>query len=46
MKPLKPRQNYPILKKGGYHGQTKKAKRVKDKRQLKIEVRGYERDKV
>jgi hypothetical protein len=39
MKPLKPRADYPILKKGGYHGQTKKAKRVEDKRKLQIEIK-------
>jgi hypothetical protein len=40
MKPLKPRVDYPILKKGGVHQQSKKAKRVKDKRELKKLLEG------
>ena len=40
--------NQDLLRKSGVHSvdrkDNKKAKRVKDKRELKIEVRGYERD--
>jgi hypothetical protein len=40
MKQQTPRMNQPLLKKGGVHQQSKKAKRVKDKRELKKLLEG------
>jgi hypothetical protein len=43
MKPLKPRENCDLLKKGGVHSQdrksSKRAKRKKDKRELKRDLK-------
>ena len=40
MKPVKPRVNYPILKKGGKHLKSRK----RDRREAKKEIRYYEPD--
>lgn len=34
MKPVKPRVNYPILKKGGRHRQSRKRERQQTKREI------------